>query len=178
MNRPNKNPADGMSSQLQRQSEFREQCWLSAPTDRRVNLPFSSQGEWILKNYAQLWDRFSREELQVSSSRSPPSASLPVIPEGRLLAVATHGDQPSPAATPKTPSTSINRHGKRGRHPSWESASESSCPESSSPALSSPVPVTFPASPPSPVTSLATVSAPRPRRKRRRGASGPPSVSP
>ncbi|XDV15315.1 hypothetical protein PO909_015433 [Leuciscus waleckii] len=45
-------------------------------------------------------ESLSRRELQ-STTRSSP-ASLPVIPEGRLLAVATHGDQPSPAATPET----------------------------------------------------------------------------
>ncbi|XDV36809.1 hypothetical protein PO909_006530 [Leuciscus waleckii] len=122
-------------------------------------------------------ESLSRRELQ-GTTRSSSPATLPVIPEGRLLAVATLGDQPSPSATPETPSTSINLHGKRGRHPSWESASESFCPESSSPALSSPVPVTVPASPPSLVTSLATVSAPRPKKRRRRGASGSPSLPP
>ncbi|XDV17314.1 hypothetical protein PO909_023194 [Leuciscus waleckii] len=159
-----------MSSQLQRQSEFREQCWLSAPTDRkRVNLPFPSQGEWILRNYAQLWDRFSREEPQASSSRSPPSSKLPVISEGRVLAVATLGDQACPTSTPEASSAPVSRRGKRGRRISWESASETSATES---ALSETVL-------PAPVTAPAMASAPRPRRrKRRKGASNPLSLSP
>ncbi|XP_039523036.1 flocculation protein FLO11-like [Pimephales promelas] len=143
-----------------------------------VHPPLAERERLVSRPFHKMVDSLSQRELR-GATRSSSSATLPVIPEGRLLAVATLGDQPSLAATPETPSTSISLHGKRGRHPSWESASESSCPESSSPAVSSPVPVTVPVSPSSPVTSLATYSAPRPRRKKRRkGPSGSPSLPP
>ncbi|XDV29251.1 hypothetical protein PO909_032391 [Leuciscus waleckii] len=123
---------------------FSEQCWLSAPTDRRrVNLPSSSQGEWILKNYAQLWDRFSREEPQSPTVLSPP-AKLPVILEGRVLAVVSQGDQ-AHSTSPEVPATPVGLLGKRGRRTSWESASESSATESALLETDLPKPDTDPA---------------------------------
>ncbi|XDV44742.1 hypothetical protein PO909_012982 [Leuciscus waleckii] len=147
---------------------FREQCWLSAPTDRRrVNLPSSSQGEWILKNYAQLWDRFSREEPQSPAVLSPP-VKLPVIPEGCVLGVVSLGDQAGPTSTPEMSSGPVDLRGKRGRRTSWDSPSESSSTESVLPETAFPTQVTDP----------AMTSTPRPRRKkkRRKGASRPSSL--
>ncbi|XP_026082951.1 lysine-rich arabinogalactan protein 19-like [Carassius auratus] len=145
MNRPLKNSADG-----------------------RVALPYSSEGEWILHNYAQLWEKFSQEEPQVSPQRSPPSTQLPVIPEGHLLAVTTLGEQADPSQSPEAPSTAISLPRKRVRLFSWESASESSASESALPETILPQPISDP----------GMTSSPRPRRKRKKGSSGPASLSP
>ncbi|XP_052441932.1 uncharacterized protein LOC127983718 [Carassius gibelio] len=166
MNRPKRNSAGRRSPELQHLLEFRRQCWMSSPTDRKgVTLPYSPEGEWVLRNYARLWESISQEEPQ----RSPPPTQLPTIPEGRVLAVATLGDQASPSQSPEVPSTASSLPMKRGRLFSWESTSESSVSETALPETKLPQPASDP----------AVASAPRPRRKRRkRGPAGPVTLSP
>ncbi|XP_052401653.1 uncharacterized protein LOC127948881 [Carassius gibelio] len=167
MNRPPRNSAGRRASELQRQAEFRWQCWTSFTTDRKgVTLPYSPEGVWILQNYARLWEGISQGEPQVFPSMS---AQLPAIPEGRVLAVATLGDQASPPQSPEAPFTACSLPMKRGRQLSWESASEASASESALPKTELPQPVSDP----------AVASAPRPRRKRKKkGSSGPATLSP
>ncbi|XDV50781.1 hypothetical protein PO909_019793 [Leuciscus waleckii] len=218
MYRPQKNPADCMSSPAKPQLTDQELWWQLAIADSgNGKLPFPPQGELSLKRYAQVIEekRFflpeilvsryfiaglnsppplsEREELtrrpframvDCSSQREPKgptrssSAMLPVVPEGRVLAVVTQGDEALSVSSPEVASTPTELRGKRGRRVSWDSPSESSSTESTLPEAALPAPVMVPAELLQPATSPAITSAPQPRRKkRRRGASRPSSLA-
>ncbi|XDV44754.1 hypothetical protein PO909_012994 [Leuciscus waleckii] len=137
--------------------------------------PLSEREALTLHPFREVVDRLSRRESQ--APRSSSSAKLPVIPEGCVLAVVTHGDQAHSAATPEASPAPTSLRGKRGRRLSWESASESSATESILPETDLSIPVTVPAELPQSVAVPAMVSAPRPRRKRRRkGVDSPKSL--
>ncbi|XDV34412.1 hypothetical protein PO909_004572 [Leuciscus waleckii] len=218
MYRPQKNPADCMSSPAKPQLTDQELWWQLAIADSgNGKLPFPPQGELSLKRYAQVIEekRFFLPEILVSryfiaGLNSPPplsereeltrhpframvdclsqrepkgptrssSAMLPVVPEGRVLAVVTQGDQALSVSSPDVASTPTELRGKRGRRVSWYSPSESSSTESTLPEAALPAPVMVPAELLQPATSPAITSALQPRRKkRRRGASRPSSLA-
>ncbi|XP_056126683.1 uncharacterized protein LOC130104226 [Rhinichthys klamathensis goyatoka] len=138
--------------------------------------PLTEREGLIRRPFREVVDHVCREELQ-GPTRTMPSFSLPVIPEGRVLAVATLGDHVLSTSTPETPAIAVSLRGKRGRRVSWESASEASSTESALPVAVLPVSATAPAVITLPITSPAMASAPRPRRKRRKRASCPQSPS-
>ncbi|XDV41525.1 hypothetical protein PO909_010386 [Leuciscus waleckii] len=138
--------------------------------------PLSEREALTLRPFREVVDRLSRRESQAPTSSS--SAKLPMIPEGRVLAVVMHGDQAHSAATHEASPAPTSLRGKWGRRLLWESASESSATESILPETDLSIPVTVPAELPQPVAVPAMVSAPRPRRKRRRrkGVDSPKSL--
>ncbi|XP_073730647.1 uncharacterized protein [Misgurnus anguillicaudatus] len=102
----------------------------------------------------------NRPQPRVSAEAAPP-IPLPSIPEGQVVGVMTRESSVLPVSAPEDSSPVVSLRGKRDRKVSWDSASERSSTEHVTPTA---VP-----------TSLATVlslSAPRPRRKKRKkGAS-------
>ncbi|XP_073724666.1 uncharacterized protein [Misgurnus anguillicaudatus] len=124
---------------------------------RCLNEPLNS-GEMRMLRYLGFEDlvRYisNRPEPRASARAAPPPAPLPPIPEGITVGVLALED---PAITTPVPATSVqppDLGGKRQRRVSWESPSEGSSSK--------------PAAPTTVLTSPATASVPRPRKKRRR----------
>ncbi|XDV41039.1 hypothetical protein PO909_009980 [Leuciscus waleckii] len=138
--------------------------------------PLSEREELTRRPFRAMVDCLSQREPKGPTRSS--SAMLPVVPEGRVLAVVTQGDQALSVSSPEVASTPTELRGKRGRRVSWDSPSESSSTESTLPEAALPAPLMVPAELLQPATSPAITSALQPRRKkRRRGDSRPSSLA-
>ncbi|XP_073730978.1 uncharacterized protein [Misgurnus anguillicaudatus] len=101
----------------------------------------------------------NRPQPRVSVKAAAPISS---IPEGRVMGVVTREDPALTTSAPESSSQPVSLRGKRERRVSWESVSEGSSTEPVTPAMTE-------------STSPVTLSAPRPRRKKRKkGIACPP----
>ncbi|XDV36033.1 hypothetical protein PO909_005885 [Leuciscus waleckii] len=132
--------------------------------------PLAEREKLVRHPFQEMITCLAQKESRTSIRPSSPGM-LAVIPEGRVLTVATLVSQICPSATSEASSTATSLRGKRERRLSWESASGSSSTETTVPAV-------VPSESFQPVSSPVLASAPRPRRKRRkRGTFCSPSLS-
>lgn len=72
--------------------------------------PLSEREELTLRPFRAVVDCLSRREPKTPTRFS--SAMLPVVPEGRVLAVVTHGDQALSVSSPEVSSTPADLRGQ------------------------------------------------------------------